>query len=37
LDRHRVTAVIGERRIFAALHEALAAVRGGAPRMPVNL
>jgi sulfate permease, SulP family len=37
LDRHRVTAVIGERRIFAALREALAAVRGGAPGMPVDL
>jgi sulfate permease, SulP family len=37
MDRHRVTAVIGERRIFAALHEALAAVRGGAPEMPVDL
>ena len=37
LDRHRVTAVIGERRIFAALPEALAAVRGGAPGIPVDL
>jgi high affinity sulfate transporter 1 len=37
MDRHRVTAVIGERRIFGALHEALAAVRGGAPGMPVDL
>jgi MFS superfamily sulfate permease-like transporter len=37
MDRHRVTAVIGERRIFGALHEALAAVRGGAPGIPVNL
>jgi len=37
MDRHRVTAVIGERRIFAALHEALAAVRGSAPEKPVDL
>jgi len=37
MDRHRVTTVIGERRIFAALHEALATVRGGAPGMPVDL
>ena len=37
MDRHRVTAVIGERWIFSALHEALAAVRGAAPGMPVDL
>jgi MFS superfamily sulfate permease-like transporter len=31
MDRHRITAAIGETRIFTTLHEALAAVRGGAP------
>jgi SulP family sulfate permease len=31
LDRHRITAMIGESRIFATLHEALTAVRAGAP------
>jgi MFS superfamily sulfate permease-like transporter len=30
LDRHRITATIGEARIFATLHEAIAAVRSGA-------
>jgi len=28
MDRHGITAAIGETRIFATLHEALAAVRG---------
>ena len=28
MDRHGITAAIGEKRIFATLHEALAAVRG---------
>jgi sulfate permease, SulP family len=31
LDRHRITVVVGENRIFATLHEAIAAVRGSAP------
>jgi hypothetical protein len=31
MDRHRITTLIGEMRIFATLHEAIAAVRGGAP------
>ena len=31
MDRHRITAVIGDTQIFATLHEAIAAVRGGAP------
>jgi sulfate permease, SulP family len=31
MDRHRITAAIGEDRIFTTLHEALAAARGGAP------
>jgi len=31
MDRHRITAAIGETRIFTTLHEAIAAVRGGAP------
>ena len=30
MDRHRITAALGETRIFATLHEAIAAVRGGA-------
>jgi sulfate permease, SulP family len=36
MDRHRVTAVIGETRVFATLHEALAAVRGANPRTSVD-
>jgi MFS superfamily sulfate permease-like transporter len=32
MDRHGITAAVGEARIFAKLHEALAAVRGGRPR-----
>jgi hypothetical protein len=31
MDRHCITAVIGETRIFATLHEAIAAARGGVP------
>ena len=31
MDRHGITAAIGEAQIFATLHEALAAVRGGTP------
>jgi MFS superfamily sulfate permease-like transporter len=30
MDRHHITAAIGEGRIFKTLHEAIAAVRGGA-------
>jgi MFS superfamily sulfate permease-like transporter len=30
MDRHGITAAIGEARIFTTLHEAIAAVRGGA-------
>jgi SulP family sulfate permease len=30
MNRHNITAVIGETRIFSTLHEAIAAVRGGA-------
>ena len=37
MDRHRVTTVIGETRVFATLHEALAAVRGHAPLMSLEL
>ena len=37
MDRHRVTAMIGDTQVFATLREALAAVRGGAPRMSVDL
>jgi sulfate permease, SulP family len=33
MDRHRITAAVGEARIFATLHEAIAAVRGGTLRM----
>jgi hypothetical protein len=30
MDGHGITAALGETRIFATLHEAIAAVRGGA-------
>ena len=30
MDRHGITAAVGEARIFPTLHEAIAAVRGGA-------
>ena len=30
LDRHRITAAVGEARIFTTLHEAIEAVRSGA-------
>jgi hypothetical protein len=30
MDRHGITAALGETRIFATLHEAIAAVRSGA-------
>ena len=36
MDRHRVTA-ISETRAFETLHEALAAVRGSAPKTPVDV
>ena len=31
MDRHGVTAALGETRVFTTLHEALAAARGGMP------
>jgi sulfate permease, SulP family len=31
MDRHGVTAALGETRVFTTLHEAIAAARGGAP------
>jgi hypothetical protein len=31
MDRHGVTTALGEGRIFAALHEAIAAARAAAP------
>jgi MFS superfamily sulfate permease-like transporter len=37
MDRHRVTPVIGDTRIFATLHEALAAVRGHTPLISLEL
>jgi SulP family sulfate permease len=30
MDRHRITAAVGEARVFTTLHEAIAAVAGGA-------
>jgi MFS superfamily sulfate permease-like transporter len=36
LDRHRITAAIGEARIFTTLHEAIVAVRGGALGTPAE-
>jgi sulfate permease, SulP family len=35
MDRHGITATIGKARIFATLHEALAAVRGVEPKSSV--
>ena len=37
MDRHRITAVICEGRVFATLHEALAAVRGAGREEPKEL
>ena len=37
MDRHRITAVIGETWVFATLHEALAAVRGAGCAEPKEL
>ena len=37
MDRHRVTTVIGETRIFATLHEALAVVREHTPLISLEL
>jgi MFS superfamily sulfate permease-like transporter len=31
MDRHGITAALGEARVFTTLHEAIAAARGGAP------
>ena len=31
MDRHGVTAALGEQSVFTTLHEAIAAARGGAP------
>jgi high affinity sulfate transporter 1 len=36
MDRHGVTAVLGETQIFTTLHEAIAAVRNGAPSPPAD-
>jgi SulP family sulfate permease len=36
MDRHQITAAIGETRIFTTLHEAIAAVRGGALGIPTE-
>jgi len=30
MDRHRISSVVGEARIFATLHEAISMVHGGA-------
>jgi sulfate permease, SulP family len=37
MDRHGITAALGERRIFTTLHEALAAVRGAEPNLSVDI
>ena len=37
MDRHRITAAVGESRIFATLHEALAAVRGAGREEPEEM
>ena len=36
MDRHGLTAAIGEERVFGTLHEALAAVRGGSPLLKAD-
>lgn len=36
MDRHGITAATGEARIFATLHDAIAAVRNGALEMPTE-
>jgi SulP family sulfate permease len=36
MDRHQITAAIGETRIFTTLHEAIVAVRGGALGIPTE-
>jgi high affinity sulfate transporter 1 len=37
LDRHRITGAVGENRIFATLHEAIATARGSAPEINPEL
>ena len=37
MDRHGITAAIGETRVFATLHEAVAAVRGAGLEEPAEL
>jgi MFS superfamily sulfate permease-like transporter len=37
MDRHGITAAIGEERIFRTLHEAIAAVRAGTPGATAKL
>jgi high affinity sulfate transporter 1 len=37
MDRHLITAAVGEKRIFTTLHEAIAAARGGAPEPHAGL
>jgi len=37
MDRHRITASVGEARIFTTLHEAIAAARGDVPKISVEL
>jgi high affinity sulfate transporter 1 len=36
LDRHQITAAIGEARVFTTLHEAITAVRSGALGVPLD-
>ena len=33
MDRHHITDAVGEKWIFATLHEAVTAIRGGAPEL----
>jgi sulfate permease, SulP family len=37
MDRHRITEAVGEAKIFTTLHEAIAAVRGDAPKISVEV
>ena len=36
MDRHCITPVVGESRIFATLHQAIGAAQGDAPNVPVG-
>ena len=35
MDRHHITDAVGEKSIFTTLHEAVTAIRGGAPELAI--